>query len=169
MSNYIEKLTKINGSIVSEPMQYCYIMIKPGFLKYADEIITELKNATHSHILMQAQYRLTTEQCDDHYAHCVGKPFYEGMLGYMLSGDVIGAVLMRKGGDLTADARANLLPMREKYMELTGRTIRYENGIHCSDSDMNGKIEANRFKQEVNLNIDFEVQDDKLTELEVVS
>ena len=63
-------------------MERSYVMIKPGFLKYENQIIERLNKigakVTHKKIM-----RLDDEILARHYAEHVGKDFYANLVDYM--------------------------------------------------------------------------------------
>ena len=136
-------------------MEVSFVMIKPGFLSYENEIVKRLN--TVGKIVKRQKMRLNDEILKAHYSEHVGKPFYQGLCDYMKSGDVVGFMLEGEDG------------MVEKIRELVGSTkdpkpgtIRFDFGIgevtrnviHASDSPKSGKEECERmFNQAYKFNV----------------
>ena len=131
-------------------MQYSFIMVKPGFTVYANEIIEKIASHTNATILGQKQFRLTPALCDEHYSHIKHKPFFAGNQEYMMSGDVVGAILVRADGNLTDDIRTivgdtrgeTAGTLRHHYRKLIGGGEIWANAVHCSGYDADGRDEG---------------------------
>lgn len=118
-------------------MERSYVMIKPGFLKYENQIIKRLNKigakVTHKKII-----RLDDEILARHYAEHVGKDFYANLVDYMKSGEVLAMCVEREGDNLVSDIRAIVGSTKDP----APGTIRHDFGIgevtrnviHASDS-----------------------------------
>lgn len=118
-------------------MERSYVMIKPGFLKYENQIIERLNKigakVTHKKIM-----RLDDEILARHYTEHVGKDFYANLVDYMKSGEVLAMCVEREGDNLVSDIRAIVGSTKDP----APGTIRHDFGIgevtrnviHASDS-----------------------------------
>lgn len=84
----------------------------------------------------------------DHYAHHVGKPFYEGLVKFMMETPVVAVVL--EGNDVINEVRKIVGSTNPR--EADAGTIRADfsmdvagNIIHASDSVENAAVEIKRF------------------------
>ena len=134
-------------------MEKTYVMIKPGFDNKSKEIFNFIlkklwekgdKNVSISHI---KSFKLTPKQCDEHYAHLIGKDFYPHLKQYMLSGNVVAAIVEGK------DIVNRVLEICGATKDPAEGTVRYEFGfgdvtrnvIHRSDSVEAANAEIKRF------------------------
>lgn len=123
----------------------CFVMIKPGFLKYESQIVERLSKL--GKITKRFQMKLTDVILNKHYEEHIGKPFFAELVNYMKSGEVIGFQVEGEEG------------LVKKIRECVGATknpnpgtIRYDFGIgdvtknviHASDSPENGIKECKR-------------------------
>ena len=130
-------------------VQKTYTMIKPDGVRngHIGEIINRFERAG----LKIEQMRLemvTPEQAKANYAEHEGKPFYEGLIGYVTSGPVVKMVVSGEG----AVAKVRALMGSTNPAEAAPGTIRGdfgltmdENVIHGSDSTESAEREIGVF------------------------
>ena len=119
-----------------------FIIIKPGFLKYTDNIIRDLHRLDF--IVIEAMEKtLTREEAETIYSVHKGKPFYEELIDYMTSSPCIGMILLSPFSDreLTIET---LKQLKERYRKRYG-IDKTRNVIHSSDSYQNVIYEAEAF------------------------
>ncbi len=127
-------------------MNRTYLMIKPEAVSggLQGEII-DLLLKNRFRVARMKQFRFDTARARAFYAVHDGKPFFEALVSYITSGDVVGLELEMEG------------PAVERLRELVGATdpaearpgtIRYmygtdlqRNAVHASDSQPNAEIE----------------------------
>ena len=119
-----------------------FIIIKPGFLKYTDNIIRDLHRLDF--IVIEAMEKtLTREEAETIYSVHKGKPFYEELIDYMTSSPCIGMILLSPFSDreLTIET---LKQLKERYRKRYS-IDKARNVIHSSDSYQNVIYEAEAF------------------------
>lgn len=121
------------------------LLIKPNATKKnAIGAILKMIEDNEFEITKLKMFRMDNELADKFYAEHIGKSFYETLKSFMLSGNIVGAVLIREDAII-------------KLRELVGNTnpekaalgtIRYlfadsftENAVHASDSSQSAKRE----------------------------
>ena len=119
-----------------------FIIIKPGFLRYTDNIIKDLHRLDF--VIIEAREKtLTREEAETIYSVHKGKPFYEKLIKYMTSGPSIGMILLSPFSDreLTIET---LKQLKERYRKRYG-IDKTRNVMHSSDSYQNVIYEAEAF------------------------
>ena len=119
-----------------------FIIIKPGFLKYTDNIIRDLHRLDF--IVIEAMEKtLTREEAETIYSVHKGKPFYEELIDYMTSSPCIGMILLSPFSDreLTIET---LKQLKERYRKRYS-IDKTRNVMHSSDSYQNVIYEAEAF------------------------
>lgn len=134
-------------------MERSYVMIKPGFLHHEEEIVKRLNNIgaqiTHKKIM-----KLDNDILNRHYAEHIGKDFFENLVDYMKSGEVLAMCVERENGNLVQDIRKIVGSTKNPEVG----TIRHDLGIgevtrnvvHASDSIESAKRELQIFFPELN-------------------
>ncbi len=124
-------------------------MLKPDAIKkgIAGEVISRLERAGLKIIGMK-MIQLTEKMCREHYAHHVGKPFFQSLVKFMCSSPVICMVL--EGENAVEKVRELAGPTDSK--KAPKGTIRGDFGtdvqaniIHTSDSKETADVEVKRF------------------------
>ena len=119
-----------------------FIIIKPGFLKYTDNIIKDLHR--HDFIVIEAKEKtLTKAEAEIIYSCHKGKPFFDKLIKYMTSGPSIGMILLSPYSDRES-AIETLKQLKEKYRKRYG-IDKIHNVIHSSDSYQSALHEAEAF------------------------
>lgn len=119
-----------------------FIIIKPGFLKYTDEIIRDLHR--HDFIVIEAKEKtLTKDEAEIIYSCHKGKPFFDKLIKYMTSGPSIGMILLSPYSDRES-AIETLKQLKEKYRKRYS-IDKIHNVIHSSDSYQSALHEAEAF------------------------
>ena len=119
-----------------------FIIIKPEFLKYTDNIIRDLHRLDF--IVIEAMEKtLTREEAETIYSVHKGKPFYEELIDYMTSSPCIGMILLSPFSDreLTIET---LKQLKERYRKRYS-IDKTRNVMHSSDSYQNVIYEAEAF------------------------
>lgn len=126
-----------------------YIMLKPDCLKRCliGEIISRIEKKGYK-IADVKMMTLDERILREHYAHIADKPFFPGIVEYMISGPVLAMIV--EGENAVKGMR--ILMGATKFEEAAAGTIRgdfafctSENLIHGSDSVENAEIEIKRF------------------------
>lgn len=105
-----------------------FMIIKPEFLQYRNEIIEFLKQ--HNIIpIQELRKTLTLSEAKKLYKPHSKEDFYENLCKYMSSGDSIGFILCNFGNN-------NLLELKDKIRDKYG-VDEMRNAIHSSDSILN--------------------------------
>ena len=126
-----------------------YVMLKPDALErgIAGEIISRIEKKGFKIVDMK-MIQLDLAKVEEHYAHCIGKPYYPKLRDYMLRGPVIAMIV--EGDNAVLGMR--LLSGPTEYSENYGGTIRGDyakditiNVIHSSDSPESAEEEIKRF------------------------
>ena len=119
-----------------------FIIIKPGFLKYTDNIIKDLHR--HDFIVIEAKEKiLTKDEAEIIYSCHKGKPFFDKLIKYMTSGPSIGMILLSPYSDRES-AIETLKQLKEKYRKRYS-IDKMHNVIHTSDSYQSALHEAEAF------------------------
>ena len=119
-----------------------FIIIKPGFLKYTDDIIRDLHRLDF--VIIEAMEKtLTCEEAETIYSVHKGKAFYEELIDYMTSSPCIGMILLSPFSDRES-AIETLKQLKEKYRKRYS-IDKTHNVIHSSDSYQNVIYEAEAF------------------------
>ena len=119
-----------------------FIIIKPGFLKYTDNIIKDLHRLDF--VIIEAREKtLTHEEAETIYSVHKGKPFYDKLIRYMTSGPSIGMILLSPFSDRES-AIETLKQLKEKYRKRYS-IDKIHNVIHSSDSYQSALHEAEAF------------------------
>lgn len=113
---------------------YEFIIIKPEFEKYRDEILDYLINngLVISKVLKR---RLSLDKAALLYLPHLGKDFYWDLCEYMSSGDSIGYLLYNP-------KKVDILKLKDNIRKTYGKD-EMRNAIHSSDSKANVKRESN--------------------------
>ena len=105
-----------------------FMIIKPEFLQYRNEILEFLKQ--HNIIpIQELRKTLTLSEAKKLYKPHSKEDFYENLCKYMSSGDSIGFVLCNFGND-------DLLELKDEIRDKYG-VDEMRNAIHSSDSGLN--------------------------------
>ncbi|MBQ5855997.1 MAG: hypothetical protein IIW55_01660 [Bacteroidales bacterium] len=119
-----------------------FIIIKPGFLKYTDNIIKDLRRLDF--IVIEAKEKtLTKDEAEIIYSCHKGKPFFDKLIRYMTSGPSIGMILLSPFSDRES-ATETLKQLKEKYRKRYS-IDKTHNVMHSSDSYQNALYEAEAF------------------------
>lgn len=113
---------------------YEFVIIKPEFEKYRDEILDYLINngLVISKVLKR---RLSLDKAALLYLPHLGKDFYWDLCEYMSSGDSIGYLLYNP-------KKVDILKLKDNIRKTYGKD-EMRNAIHSSDSKKNVKRESN--------------------------
>lgn len=126
-------------------MERTLVLVKPDGMQrgLAGEIIQRLERRGLRIVGMKLM-RVTRELAERHYGEHVGKPFYEGLVGYITSAPVIAAVF--EGTNAAAAVRGSVGATNPS--EAGAGTIRGDFGleigrnlVHASDSPESGARE----------------------------
>ena len=105
-----------------------FMIIKPEFLQYRNEILEFLKQ--HNIIpIQELRKTLTLSEAKKLYKPHSKEDFYENLCKYMSSGDSIGFVLCNFGN-------SDLLELKDQIRDKYG-VDEMRNAIHSSDSSLN--------------------------------
>ena len=119
-----------------------FIIIKPGFLKYTDNIIKDLRRLDF--IVIEAKEKtLTKDEAEIIYSCHKGKPFFDKLIRYMTSGPSIGMILLSPFSDRES-ATETLKQLKDKYRKRYS-IDKTHNVMHSSDSYQNALYEAEAF------------------------
>ena len=119
-----------------------FIIIKPGFLKYKDEIVKDLKR--RDFVIVDVEEKtLTKEEAETIYGCHKGKVFFDELIEYMTSGPCIGMTLLSPYSDRES-AIETLQDLKTKYRKRYGVDLT-RNVIHSSDSYQSAIYEAETF------------------------
>ena len=126
-------------------MSRCFAMLKPGVVnrRLVGEVISRLEKKGFKIVGLKLVHP-TKELAAAHYAEHQGKPFYDGLIDYLVSGLVVAIVikeddcveLVRKLVGKTKPTEAEPGTIRGDYCTHTERNI-----IHASDSDESAERE----------------------------
>ena len=119
-----------------------FIIIKPEFLKYKDEITRDLHR--RDFVIIEAEEKtLTKEEAEMIYSCHKGKPFFDELIKYMTSGPCIGMVVLSPFTDRES-ATDVLKNLKNKYRKRYGIDAT-RNVLHSSDSYQSAIYEAETF------------------------
>lgn len=122
-----------------------FIIIKPEFLKYTDEIIRDLHR--HDFVIIEAKEKtLTKNEAETIYSCHKDKPFFNKLIKYMTSSPCIGMIVLSPFSDRESSIEI-LKKLKEKYRKRYG-IDKTRNVIHSSDSYQNVIYEAETFFHE---------------------
>lgn len=139
----------MSAEVIGMAMERTFIMIKPDAMQrgLAGKILLRFEGRGLK-IVAAKMARLTKENCEEHYAHLKGKPFFSGLVEFMASAPVICAVL--EGKDAVVLVRRMCGATNARDAEVG--TIRGDLGlstqanlIHASDSKETADKEIARF------------------------
>ncbi len=119
-----------------------FIIIKPGFLRYADDVINDLHRLDFS-VIEAKEKTLTRDEAEEIYSIHKGKPFYDELIEYMTSGPCIGMLVLSPFADKESSIET-LKQLKEKYRKRYS-TDKTHNVMHSSDSYQNMLYEAEAF------------------------
>lgn len=133
-------------------MEKSYLMIKPGFLQYEQQIEERL-NKIGAHVTYKKVLVLDDKTISNHYAEHLEKPFFPELKNYMQSGEVLAMCVERKGENLIADIRtivgATKNPDKGTIRHDFGIGNITKNVIHASDSPESAQRELKIFFPEL--------------------
>ena len=126
-------------------MSRCFAMLKPGVVnrRLVGEVISRLEKKGFKIVGLKLVHP-TKELAAAHYAEHQGKPFYDGLIDYLVSGPVVAialqaddcVALVRKLVGKTKPTEAEAGTIRGDFCTHTERNI-----IHASDSDESAERE----------------------------
>ncbi len=126
-----------------------FTIIKPGAVQneHTGPILNMIHNAGF-HIAAMRLTRLYRKQAEDFYSVHKGKPFYDDLVDFMISGPIVVAILeksnavedYRKLIGATDPAKAEEGTIRKRFAESLQK-----NAVHGSDSDENAQVECDFF------------------------
>ena len=119
-----------------------FIILKPGFLEYFDDVIKDLRRRDFI-IVESLEKTLTKEEAETIYSVHKGKPFFKELIDYMTSGPSIGMILKSPFSDRESSTDALKL-LKDKYRRRYSIDIMH-NVLHSSDSYQNAMHEAETF------------------------
>lgn len=125
-------------------MERTLVFLRPDALRrrICGEIIAELEQEGQIQALKVLQ--LTQEQMREHYAHILGKPFYQIFEEYMLSGPSIALVLEGEGVIEGVRRRIGSIDQPGTLRGRFAKSVSH-NVIHGSDSPEDAEKEMQRF------------------------
>lgn len=127
-----------------------FLIIKPEFLKYTDEIIRDLHR--RDFIIIEAEEKtLSKEEAEEIYSCHKGRHFYDELIEYMTSSPCIGMIVLSPFSDRDSSIEA-LKDLKEKYRKRYG-IDKTRNVVHSSDSYQSTIHEAETFFESENLKI----------------
>lgn len=119
-----------------------FIIIKPGFLKYVDEIIGDLHR--RDFLIVEAQEKtLTKVEAETIYSCHKGRHFFDEMIEYMTSSPCIGMIVLSPYSDREASIETLKL-LKDRYRRRYG-IDKTRNVMHSSDSYQSMIHEAEAF------------------------
>lgn len=123
-----------------------FIIIKPEFLRYTDEIINDLHR--RDFIIIEAEEKtLNRGEAETIYSCHKGKPFFKELITYMTSGPCIGMIVLSPFSDRES-ATESLKELKDKYRKRYG-IDKKRNVLHSSDSYQSVIYEAEAFFEEL--------------------
>ena len=121
-------------------VEYTFSMIKPDAVNKG--LVVDILKDIESNgffIIKMRKFKMTKDQARRFYVSLKDLDFFEDLCDFMSSGDIVGLVLSKKGGNtvkafrnligVTDPAKADSGTLRKKYGESKGR-----NAVHGSDS-----------------------------------
>ncbi|MBT3210253.1 MAG: nucleoside-diphosphate kinase [Bacteroidetes bacterium] len=134
-----------------------FTMIKPSAIEkgYIGPILTKIEEAGFEIVALK-MVKLRRHHAEEFYAEHEGKPFFEGLVEFMISGRIVAAILEKENA--VADFRkliGNTDPTKADegtIRKLYAKSLQ-ENAIHGSDSDESANRESDFFfsKRERNI------------------
>jgi nucleoside-diphosphate kinase len=134
-----------------------FAMLKPGVLprRLVGEVIIRIEQKGF-HIISMKMITMSRELAETHYKEHRGKPFFESLIEYMISGPVITMVLerenaipaLRKLAGATDPDMADPGTIRGDLGVVTGKNL-----IHASDSAESADREIQLFFTEEDINV----------------
>lgn len=119
-----------------------FLIIKPEFLKYCNEIIKDLHR--RDFIIIEAEEKtLTKEEAEEIYSCHKGKPFFDELIEYMTSSPCIGMIVLSPFSDRESSIEV-LKELKDKYRKRYG-IDKTRNVMHSSDSYQSALHEAEAF------------------------
>ena len=143
--DYADNFTKNTYSV---QMEHTYAMIKPGFSQYLGETLERIYQENLYVSNLKFGY-LSREIVEKFYEEHIGKPFYENLVQYILSGPVIGIEIVGKKsiskwrqiiGPTNLETAKNQAPYSLRALYAKNTT---ENFAHGSDSPNSAERELN--------------------------
>jgi len=134
-------------------MNKTFVMIKPDAVrrKLIGKIITRFEEAGIKILEMQMMH-LDKEMAERHYAEHKGKDFFDNLIRFITSGEVVAMVL--EGEDIIAKvrqmigatdpAKADAGTIRGDFKEVPVKSVT-ENMVHASDSPESAERELTHF------------------------
>jgi nucleoside-diphosphate kinase len=125
-----------------------YLMIKPDGVKnkHIGEIITRLESAGLNLERLELG-SVTQKQAEENYAEHVGKPFYQGLIDYVTSGDVVKMVVSGNGAVLKC---RSLMGATDPALAAPG-TIRGDFGLIMDENVIHGSDSAKSAEREIEI------------------
>ncbi|NMB72435.1 MAG: nucleoside-diphosphate kinase [Bacteroidales bacterium] len=129
--------------------RYTLTIIKPGAVRrnFTGAILGKISEAGFRFVALK-MLQMTEAQARSFYAVHEGKPFYEGLVQYMISGPVVVAILEKEDA---VEAYRNFIGSTDPskaaagtIRQLYGSDVR-DNAVHGSDSDEHAQFECNFF------------------------
>ena len=119
-----------------------FLIIKPEFLRYTNEIIKDLHR--RDFIIIEAEEKtLTKEEAEEIYSCHKGKPFFDKLIEYMTSSPCIGMIVLSPFSDRESSIEV-LKELKDKYRKRYG-IDKTRNVMHSSDSYQSALHEAEAF------------------------
>ena len=129
-------------------MEYTLSIIKPDAMKRnLASVINQQLEAAGLRIVKQRHCRLSKEQAEEFYAEHQGKPFYNDLVAFMTSGDIIVQVL----------AHPRAISVNREVMGATDPqkaepgTIRNKYGVSISNNCVHGSDSSRSAEREISL------------------
>lgn len=137
-------------------MERCLILIKPdGLVKSLTGNILTALSETKLKIVGAKVVKVSRELAEKHYAEHKGKPFYEGLVDFIMgkkgyTDRVLALVYsgkdackkVREIAGATNPEEADPTTIRGKYGRINSKTGVFENVMHASDSPESGEREV---------------------------
>jgi nucleoside-diphosphate kinase len=125
-----------------------YLMIKPDGVKnkHVGEIIGRLERAGLNLERLQLG-KVSEKQAKENYAEHVGKPFYQGLIDYVTSGDVVKMVVSGDGAVLKC---RSLMGATDPALAAPG-TIRGDFGLIMDENVIHGSDSAKSAEREIEI------------------
>lgn len=114
-----------------------FVILKPGFTKYKDELLTLLKNDNWQPIQIE-ELTLSDKQAKELYSPHKDKDFYNDLCSYMISGEIIAISLHKDCQDPIGDMNK----IKNKVRKVWGNGDDMKNVMHSSDSLENVERES---------------------------
>lgn len=114
-----------------------FVILKPGFTKYKDQLLTLLKNDNWQPIQI-GRLTLSGKQAKELYSPHKDKDFYNDLCSYMTSGEII-AISLHKD---CQDPMVDMNKIKDKVRTAWGNGDDMKNVMHSSDSLENVERES---------------------------